>query len=158
MKTDCSEWNGFLYTSYLCMYRWSKQIDNYLLKEVSISPFRKRIFHSVFICKAFSVWMFRLKGSCCLFAFRLISLSKNPGVRPIGVCKIICRVIGKAILSLVGGDIQSVTGAIQLCAGQQGGREAAVHAMHKIYDEGDADSILCLMLQNAFNSLNSSLT
>ena len=102
--------------------------------------------------------MFRFKGSCCLFACRLISLSKNPGVRSIGVCKIICRVIGKAILLVVGGDIQSVTGAIQLCAGQQGDCEAAVHAMHKIYDEDDADSILCLMLESAFSSLNGSLT
>ena len=91
--------------------------------------------------------MCRFKGSFCVFACRLISLSKNPGVRPIVVCKIICRVIGKAILSSVGGDIQSVTGTIQLSAGQQGGCEAAVHAMHKIYDEDDADSILCLALQ-----------
>ena len=54
------------------------------------------------------------KGVDAFFACRLIPLNKNPGVRPIGVCEIIRRVIGKAILSVIGGDIQSVTGAIQL--------------------------------------------
>ena len=87
------------------------------------------------------------KGVAAFFACHLISLNKNPGVQPIGVCKIICTVIGKAMLSVVGGDIQSVTRAIQLCAGQQGGREAAVHALQKIYDDDYVDSILWLTLQ-----------
>ena len=103
--------------------------------------------------------MCRSKGSCRLFCWSfLVSLNKNPGVQPISVYNIICRVIGKAILLVVGGDIQSVTGAIQHCAGQLGGCEAAVHAMQKIYDDGNVDSILFVDVTNAFNRLNSSLT
>ena len=94
------------------------------------------------------------KGVAPFFACRLISLNKNPGVQPIGVCKIICRVIGKAILSVVGGDIHSVTGAIQLCAGQLGGCEVAVHAMQKLDDDDDDDTVLLVDATNAFYSLN----
>ena len=94
------------------------------------------------------------KGVASFFACRLISLNKNPGVQPIGVCKIICRVIGKAILSVVGGDIQSVTGAIQLCAGLLGVCDAAVYAMQKLDDDDDADTVLLVDATNAFYSLN----
>ena len=93
------------------------------------------------------------KGVAPFFASRLISLNKNPGVQSIGVCKIICRVIGKAILSVVG-DIYSVTGAIQLCAEQLGGCEVAVHAMQKLDDDDDDDTVLLVDATNAFYSLN----
>ena len=94
------------------------------------------------------------KGVAPFFACRLRSLNKNPGVQPFGVCKIICRVIGKAILSVVGGDIQSVTGAIQLCAGLLGVCDAAVHAMQKLDDDDDADTVLLVDATIAFYSLN----
>ena len=94
------------------------------------------------------------KGVAPFLACRLRSLNKNPGIQPIGVCKIICRVIGKAILLVVGGDIQSVTGAIQLCAGLLGVCDAAVHAMQKLDDDDDADTVLLVDATNAFYSLN----
>ena len=103
---------------------------------------------------AFASFARRLASKCvdpiivvAFFACHLISLNKNPGIQLICVCKIICRVIGKTSLSVIGSDIQSVTGVIQLCSGQLGGCEAAVHAMQKIYDNDNVDSILWLTLQ-----------
>ena len=38
-------------------------------------------------------------------ACRLIALSKNPGVRPIGVAEVLRKIISKAILAVIGQDI-----------------------------------------------------
>ena len=35
-------------------------------------------------------------------ACRLIPVSKNPGVRPIGICETLRRIIGKVIMKIVG--------------------------------------------------------
>ena len=56
-----------------------------------------------------------------LIACRLIPLSKNTGVRPIEVCEALRRLLGKAILRVVGLYVREVTGLTQLCAGQKSG-------------------------------------
>ena len=65
---------------------------------------------------------------------RLIPLDKNPGVKPIGIGEIIRRIIEKAI-QIVKSDVVESAGSLQLCAGQPGGSEAAVHAANKISEE-----------------------
>lgn len=92
-------------------------------------------------------------GLRALTACRLIPLDKNPGVRPIGVCEALRRIIGKAILRVAGPDIRWAVGSLQLCAGQKAGSEAAVHAMQDLFACG-AEGILLVDAQNAFNSLN----
>ena len=62
-------------------------------------------------------------------ACRLIALDKNPGVRPIGVCEVVRRIVAKAILSIIREDIKLVAGPLQLCAGQVAGVEAAIHSV-----------------------------
>ena len=42
-------------------------------------------------------------GLRALFAGQLIALDKNPGVHPVGVEKIPCLIIAKAVLSVIGG-------------------------------------------------------
>ena len=64
-----------------------------------------------------------------LLACRLVALDKNPGVRPIGVCEVTRRIISKAILFVIKGDIQDSAGSRQLCGGQIAGIEAAVHSV-----------------------------
>ena len=61
-------------------------------------------------------------------ASRLIPLDKHPGVRPIGIGEVLRRVVGKAILHVISADIQEAAGGLQLCAGQDFGIEATIHA------------------------------
>ena len=89
-----------------------------------------------------------------LMSCRLIALDKNPGVRPIGIGEVVRRIIAKAILSLVSGDVQDAAGSLQLCAGQKDGAEAAVHAMNKAFNKSDCEAIFLVDESNAFNSLN----
>ena len=43
-----------------------------------------------------------------------VALDKNPGVCPIGVGEVVRRIIVKAVLSIIGPDIQQVAGPLQL--------------------------------------------
>ena len=87
-------------------------------------------------------------------ACRLIPLDKHSGVRSIGVCEVVRRIVSKAILSIIGQDIQSTAGSIQLCAGQPAGIDAAIHAMVWIFDDDNTQAILLVDASNAFNNLN----
>ena len=86
-------------------------------------------------------------------ACRLIPLDQNPGVRPIGVGEVLRRIIGKAILPVIKPEIFSSLGNLNLCAGQAGGCEAAVHAMSDVFEE-EANALLLVDADDAFNSLN----
>ena len=55
---------------------------------------------------------------------RLIPIDKSPGVG-----EVLRRIIGKSIIVVIKMDIIRSAGSLQLCAGQQAGCEAAVHAM-----------------------------
>ena len=46
-----------------------------------------------------------------------------------------------AILATIGDDIQEAAGALQVCAGQQAGCEAAVHAMQMIHDDPNNEAV-----------------
>ena len=87
-------------------------------------------------------------------ACRLVPLNKNPGVRPIGICECLRRIVGKAVLSVVGPYVREVIGALQLCAGQDVGIEAAIHTMSDVLNERESDGILLVDAHNAFNNLN----
>lgn len=90
-------------------------------------------------------------------ACRLVPLAKNPGVRPIGICETLRRIIGKAVMAVLGHDIQLIAGSDQLCAGQKSGCEAAVHAMHQQLENEDVEGLLFVDASNAFNALNRKL-
>lgn len=89
-----------------------------------------------------------------LLAGRLIPLDKNPGVRPIGIGEVLRRFIAKAIIRVVRKDIQAAAGPLQVCAGQEAGAEAAIHAMTELFDEEQCHGILLVDATNAFNALN----
>ena len=89
---------------------------------------------------------------------RLIPLDKCPGVRPVGVGEVVRRVIGKAVMRIVKRDLQDAVGSIQLCAGQDAGCEAAVHAMECIFAEDDTEAMILVDATNAFNRLNRQVT
>ena len=89
-----------------------------------------------------------------IVACRLIPLNKNPGVRPISVCECLRRLVAKAVLSITGPYVREVTGVLQLCAGQDAGIEAAIHAMRDIFIDDETEAILLIDARNAFNNLN----
>ena len=94
------------------------------------------------------------EGLSAFVACRLIPLDKCPGVTPIGVGEVSRRIIAKAILKIIGGDVEEAAGPLQLCAGQDGGCEAAVHAMQSIFQVPETEAVLLVDANNAFNSLN----
>ena len=85
---------------------------------------------------------------------RLVALDKQPGVRPIGISEVVRRIAAKAILKVVGRDVEEACGHLQKCSGCPAGLEAAVHAMQQIFQEEDTEGILLVDAKNAFNSLN----
>ena len=93
-------------------------------------------------------------GLSPFLACRLIALDKNPGVRPIGICETPRRIIAKAVLFITRGDIQEAAGAVQLCAGQIAGAEAAVHHTRKAFQDDSTEAVLLVDASNAFNALN----
>ena len=94
------------------------------------------------------------KGLTAFTACRLCAIDKCPGVRPIGISEVPRRVIGKAIMEVVGRDVQSAAGSLQLSAGQVAGRETAVHAMRELFEDEDSEGVLLVDAKNAFNNLN----
>ena len=63
-----------------------------------------------------------------IFASGLVPLNKSPGVRPIGVGKVLQRIIGKSILTVLKSDVLNFTGNKKLC-GLESGSEVVVHAV-----------------------------
>ena len=94
------------------------------------------------------------EGLSAFVACRLVPIDKWPGVRPIGVGEVSRRIIAKAILRILKKDIEEAAGPLQLCAGQDGGCEAAVHAMKQIFLDQNTEAALLVDATNAFNSIN----
>ena len=90
-------------------------------------------------------------GLSAFVACRLIPLDKCPGVRPIGVGEVPRCIIGKAILRVVGSDVEEAAGPLQVCAGQDDGCEVAVHAVRSIFHDNDTEAVLLIDATNAFN-------
>ena len=67
-------------------------------------------------------------------------LDKNPGLRPIGVGKVLRRITGTVVvMKVVKEDIKKAAGCLQLCAGQEAGCEAAIHAMLKTFKSNETN-------------------
>ena len=62
-----------------------------------------------------------------------------------GVGEVLRRIIAKAILRIIGKDIEDAAGLLQVCADHDGGCEAAVHAMRAIFQDADTEGCLLLM-------------
>ena len=87
-------------------------------------------------------------------ACRLITLDKQPGVRPVGVCEVAWRVVAKAILQVVGKDVEEACGFLQKCSGLPAGMQAAVQAMQQMFEDKSVEGILLVDAKNTFNNLN----
>ena len=68
--------------------------------------------------------------------------------------EVVRRIIGKAVLTILKMEILEAAGPLQLCAGQDVGCEAVVHAMRHVFSEDNTEAVLLVDASNAFNSLN----
>jgi hypothetical protein len=89
-----------------------------------------------------------------LVACSLIPLDKDPGVRPIGIGEVLRRIMGKVVTKILQKDLVNSVDGVQMCVGQQGGAEAAVHAMVDLFDDESSHGLIQVDATNAFNSLN----
>ena len=87
-------------------------------------------------------------------ASRLIPIDKRLGFRLIGVREVLKRIAGKAVMILLKKDILQAAGLLELCGGQVARSEAAIHAMHDVFNDDNTESILLIDEENAFNSIN----
>ena len=89
-----------------------------------------------------------------ILASRFIPPVKGNGeVRPIGAEEVIKRIIAKCVTRVTKQDIIEASGSLQVCAGRKSGAEAAIHAMHDIFEGDDTDAMLLIDASKAFNSL-----
>ena len=68
--------------------------------------------------------------------------------------EVVCRILGKAISQVISPDLIDAAGSSQLCAGQGGGCEAAVHAVWNLFESPDCEGVLLVDAMNTINSLN----
>ena len=88
---------------------------------------------------------------------RLIPLDKNPGIRPIGVGKVLGRIVQKTIAGFLKEEIKDPAGPLKVCTGHSGGSEVTIHAMSHVFEKEGTDDILLIDASNALNRLNRSV-
>ncbi len=92
-------------------------------------------------------------------ACRLIPLEKGENdVRPIGIGESLRRLVGKAVVKAIKGDIQHACGSLQVCAGVDAGCEAAIHAVREAFLSDESEGALLIDASNAFNSVKRETT
>ena len=114
------------------------------------------------ICKALAAFARRLATEQMhdltpYNACRLITLDKNPGVRPIGVGEVIRRIIRRNILRCIGNDLKILGQNRQLCLGQKCGIEHAIHSLRETFEQSETERLLLIDAKNAFKSQNRDL-
>ena len=85
---------------------------------------------------------------------RLISPDKNAALRPVGICEILRRIAGKVVVSTIREDITESVISLQVCASQEAGNEAVVHAMYEIFKAQGTETVLLIDATNTFNTVN----
>ena len=51
-------------------------------------------------------------------------------------------------------NVTNAVGSLQVCAGQNAGAEAAINAMHDIYNDAESEAVLLINAENALNAIN----
>ena len=77
-----------------------------------------------------------------LMACRLIPLDKYPRLRPIRKGEVLRRILGKAVSSVLRTEMGNAVGGLQLCFGHDGGVQASIHDMKKIYEDEETQGVI----------------
>ena len=68
--------------------------------------------------------------------------------------EVIPRIMRKCVMHVTKPDVIDASGSLQVCAEHKSGSEAAIHAMHNIFEADEMDAFLLIDSSNAFNALN----
>ena len=83
-----------------------------------------------------------------------MALDKCPSVRPIGNGEVMRRITGLIIVSCIRQDLTSLDRNIELCLGQNCGKEYAIHLLRHSFDDPENEAVLLIEAKNAFYVLN----
>ena len=72
---------------------------------------------------------------CALMSGWLITLDKQPGIRPVRVGETWLRLMSKCLLKVAGPEAKSACGTTQLAGGLEAGIEGAIHVMRVLFEE-----------------------
>ena len=64
------------------------------------------------------------------------------------------QIAGKVVMHIVKEDAKDAAGSFQVCAGQEAGSEASIHAIYDVYLQDGTKAVLLVDADNAFNSIN----
>ena len=64
------------------------------------------------------------------------------------------RISRKVVIMISKQGVMKAAGSLQVCAGEEAGTEAAIHAVHDIFKYYTADAVLLIDAENAFNAVN----
>lgn len=87
-------------------------------------------------------------------ASRLIPLGKIPELQATGMAEEHRLITSKVVLSVLCEDVISSVGSAQECARHGVGCEAAVHALHSIFEDENFEVVLLIDAGNGFSTVN----
>ena len=150
---------------HLCFFFYLNEV-----KDVKINNETSKISNIVssYHCKHFRFSIFHAVERLCtdliktqtiktFLSCKLIALVINSGHSPIGVGKVLRKVAGKVIVSVLKNEVIDYIVSFQVYAGQELGIEAALHSLNSMCNNENNDAVLLVDASDAFNSLNRNL-
>ena len=61
---------------------------------------------------------------------------------------------GEVVIMISEQDVMKVAGLLQVCAGQEAGAEAAIHAVNDVFKDHTTEAVLLINDEKAFNAIN----
>ena len=89
-----------------------------------------------------------------LMRIRLITLDKQPGIRPVGLGETWQIMMAKCLLRVAGPEAKAACGTMQLTGGVEAGIEGAIHAMRALWEEHKHEEDWGFLLIDARNTFN----
>ena len=59
-------------------------------------------------------------------------------MRPIGVGKVLRRIMGKCVTKVTKPNVIDASGSLRACAGHKSGSEAAIHTMRELFEHDNS--------------------
>ena len=108
-------------------------------------------FRRIRACKSFKQTSLRLCEAIATMIMTLCTQNIDPTtIEPLVASRLIPLDKGEGAVRSIGVGVGKCVMMRQLCAGQKSGSEAAIHAMHAVFEADDTDAVLLIDAFNAF--------